>query len=68
MKDHFSSPFILSRLLMVFGISIICVQLVRHPEDWLNWLIRLGVGIVVIIVTLSILYFIRYAKNRNLKN
>ncbi len=66
MKNFLSNPRISSGFLILSGIAILGISLIKHPEDWSNWLTRLGVGFIVLIVLFSVLYFIRYLKNRKL--
>jgi hypothetical protein len=64
MKNILSNPRISSVILVVSGLAIIFVTLIKHPEDWRNWLIRAGIGAIVVVATLSVLYVIQYLINR----
>jgi len=66
MKKFLSNPRVSSGFLILSGIAILGISLIKHPEDWPNWLTTLGVGLIVLILLFSVLYLIRYIKNRKL--
>ena len=61
MKNSLFNPLFLNRLILVAGIILVTESLIRHPE---NWQIRLGILVVVLVVTLAVLYLIRYLRTR----
>lgn len=67
MKNILSDHRLQAGFLIISGIAIIVSSLIKHPEDWRNWLIRAGIGLVVVIVQLSVMSIIQYFKNRNLR-
>lgn len=67
MKNILSDSRLQAGFLILSGIAIIVSSLIKNPSDWRNWLIRAGIGLVVIIVALSVMSIIQYYKNRNLR-
>ena len=57
-----------SLYLIVFGLAIITLDLIRHPEEWKNWLIRLGIMLVFIVILLFAVKIIRFLKDRRTEN
>lgn len=53
--------------LIFSGLAIIFSSLIKHPEDWRNWLTRAAIGLLVIFVALLVMFIIHYYKNRNLR-
>lgn len=66
MKNILSNPRVSSGFLILSGIAILGSSLVKHPEDWSDWLTSLGIGLIVVIILFSVLYVIRYIKNGKL--
>lgn len=62
MKNPIFNPLFLNRLILVAGIILVAESLIRHPE---NWQIRLSILVAVLVVTLAVLYLIRYLKTRD---
>jgi len=63
MKNFITNFRVPNRLLLVFGIILIYLQLRKHPEDWQR---ELSIMLIVMFVVLSVLYVIYYLKNRKL--